>query len=67
MPTLIFGAEGDVKHTRLRVRGWGSPNSDEGTCTVVLYMYLYFQASFPSRQASTPQRQETGGGGTGTG
>jgi hypothetical protein len=24
-------------HTRLRVRGWGSPNSDEGT-----YTYTYF-------------------------
>jgi hypothetical protein len=26
----------------LRARGWGSPNSDEGTCTVVLYMYWFF-------------------------
>jgi hypothetical protein len=25
-------------HTRLRERGWGSPNSDEGTYTVVLYI-----------------------------
>ncbi len=29
-------------HTRLRERGWGSPNSDEGTYTVVLYIYKYF-------------------------
>ncbi len=26
----------------LRERGWGSPNSDEGTYTVVLYIYKYF-------------------------
>jgi hypothetical protein len=25
-----------------RERGWESPNSDEGTHTVVLYMYMYF-------------------------
>ncbi len=29
-------------HTRLWERGWGSPNSDEGTYTVVLYIYKYF-------------------------
>jgi hypothetical protein len=31
-------------HTRLRKRGWewGSPNSDEGTYTVVLCLYKYF-------------------------
>jgi hypothetical protein len=29
-------------HTRLRERGWGSPNSDEGTHFVVLYVYKYF-------------------------
>jgi hypothetical protein len=23
-------------------KGWGSPNSNEGTCTVVLYIYKYF-------------------------
>jgi hypothetical protein len=28
-------------HTRLRERGWESPNSDEGTYTVVLYTYIY--------------------------
>jgi hypothetical protein len=29
-------------HTCLREKGWGSPNSDEGTYTVVLYKYMYF-------------------------
>jgi hypothetical protein len=33
------GGEG---HTRWRERGWESPNSDEGTYTVVLFMYTYF-------------------------
>jgi hypothetical protein len=28
--------------TRLRLKGWGSPNSNEGTYTVVLYIYKYF-------------------------
>ncbi len=35
-----FGPGGG--HTRLRLKGWGSPNSDEGTSTMVLYMYKYF-------------------------
>ncbi len=26
----------------MRERGWGSPNSDDGTDTVVLYIYKYF-------------------------
>ncbi len=26
----------------MRERGWGSPNSDEGTYTVVLFIYKYF-------------------------
>ncbi len=30
-------------HTRLRVKEWGSPYSDEGTYTVVLYIYMYFE------------------------
>jgi hypothetical protein len=29
-------------HTRWRVRGWENPNSDEGTYTVVLFIYTYF-------------------------
>ena len=29
-------------HTCLRLKGWGSPNSNEGTYTVVLYIYKYF-------------------------
>jgi hypothetical protein len=35
-----FGTGGG--HTRLRLKGWGSPNSNEGTFTVVLYIYKYF-------------------------
>jgi len=35
-----FGPGGG--HTRLRERGWGSPNSDEGIYNVVLYIYKYF-------------------------
>jgi hypothetical protein len=31
-------------HTRLRLKRWGSPNSNEGTYTVVLYIYKYFVA-----------------------
>jgi hypothetical protein len=30
-----------ILHTRLRERGWGSPNSDEETDTVALYMYVH--------------------------
>jgi hypothetical protein len=29
-------------HTCVRLKGWGSPNSNEGTYTVVLYIYKYF-------------------------
>ncbi len=32
--------------TRLRLKGWGSPNSNEVTHTVVLYIYKYF-VGFP--------------------
>jgi hypothetical protein len=40
MPTLpLIGGEG---HTRWRERGWESPNSDEGTYTVVLCICTYF-------------------------
>jgi hypothetical protein len=35
-----FGPGGG--HTRLRLQGWGSPNFNEGTCTVVLYIHKYF-------------------------
>ncbi len=34
-----FWGEG---HTCWRERGWESPNSDEGTYTVVLFIYTYF-------------------------
>ncbi len=37
-PTLCSGEEG---HTRLRLKGWGSPNSDERTYTVGLYIPVY--------------------------
>jgi hypothetical protein len=29
-------------HTRWRERGWEGLNSDEGTYTVVLFIYIYF-------------------------
>ncbi len=38
-----FGPGGG--HTRLRLKGWGSPNSNEGTYTVVLYICKYFVIS----------------------
>ncbi len=38
-PPLWFRGDG---HTRWRERGWESPNSDDGTYTVVLWKYMYF-------------------------
>ena len=38
-PSPRFWGEG---YTRWRERGWKSPNSDEGTFTVVLFIYTYF-------------------------
>ncbi len=38
-PPSGSGGEG---HTRWRERGWESPNSNEGTNTVVLFIYTYF-------------------------
>ncbi len=38
-PPLVLS----LGHTHLRERGWGSPNSYEGTCTAVLYLYTYVQ------------------------
>jgi hypothetical protein len=38
-PSPRFWGEGN---TRWRERGWESPNSDEGTDTVVLFIYTYF-------------------------
>jgi hypothetical protein len=38
-PPPRFWGEG---HTCWRERGWESPNSDEGTYTVVLLIYTYF-------------------------
>jgi hypothetical protein len=37
---------GECEHTRWRKRGWESPNSDEGTYTVVLLKYTYFVGTF---------------------
>ncbi len=39
LPSPRFWGEG---HTRWRERGWESLNSDEGTQTVVLFIYTYF-------------------------
>jgi hypothetical protein len=36
----LFGPGGG--HIRFRLKGWGSPNSNEGTYTVVLYICKYF-------------------------
>jgi hypothetical protein len=36
----------------LRLKGWGSPNSNEGTYTVVLYIYKYF-VELPLRATTT--------------
>jgi hypothetical protein len=38
---LVPNSEGEG-HTRWRERGWESPSSDEGTYTVVLFIYTYF-------------------------
>ncbi len=39
MPHPWFWGEG---HTRWRERGWESPSSNEGTHTLVLFIYMYF-------------------------
>ncbi len=41
VPPFWFRGEG---HTRWRERVWESHNSDEGTYTVVLFIYMYFVA-----------------------
>jgi hypothetical protein len=38
-PPLWCRGEG---HTRWREKGWEIPNSDEGTYTAVLFIYMYF-------------------------
>jgi hypothetical protein len=35
-PPPLYVQEG--RHTRLQGRGWGDPNSDEGTDTLILYV-----------------------------
>jgi hypothetical protein len=39
--TLPFGSGGEG-HTRWQERGWESPYSNDGTYTVVLFIYKYF-------------------------
>jgi hypothetical protein len=41
-PPPHFGSGGRGTLAGKRGRGWESPNSDEGTYTVVLYIYMYF-------------------------
>ncbi len=48
-----FWGEG---HTGWRERGWESPNSDEGTYTVVLFIYTYFVVeSIKKKTAKAPR------------
>ncbi len=44
-PHLLVQARGG-RHTRLRERGWASPNSDEGTYTVILYVSTLCEIAF---------------------
>jgi hypothetical protein len=50
-PPLWFRGEG---HTRWRERGWESPNSDEGTYTVVLCKYSYLVLVSIVRNSPSP-------------
>ncbi len=50
-PPSGSGGEG---HTRWRERGWESPNSDEGTYTVVLFIYTYFVSVTPPYPPGPP-------------
>jgi hypothetical protein len=43
-PTLWSGGEGTLAGER---RGWESPNSDEKTYTVALFIYVYFVTVYP--------------------
>ncbi len=40
-PPTLWSGGGGGGHTHLRLKGWGSPNSNEGTYTVVLYINKY--------------------------
>ncbi len=44
-----------VGHTRWREKGWESPNSDEGTYTVVLFIYTYSVLFLVKRTTTTLQ------------
>jgi hypothetical protein len=50
-PPLWFWEEG---HTRWRERGWESPSSNEGTYTVVLFIYVYFVMQVHCRYCHGP-------------
>jgi hypothetical protein len=47
-PNPLVQGEG---HTRWRERGWESPNSDEGTYSVVLFICMYFVSKTIGRKA----------------
>jgi hypothetical protein len=55
-PPLV--QEGGGVHTRLRERGWGSPNSDEGTYSTlwysVLHKYFVREGGHPTLHCATP-------------
>ncbi len=53
-PPLWFRGEG---HTRWRVRGWESLNSDEGTYTLVLCQYMYFVMQLYTVYSEGPWRR----------
>jgi hypothetical protein len=50
-----FWGEG---HTQWRERGWESLNSDEGTYTVVLFIFMYFVGQTGSRSRDRREREE---------
>jgi hypothetical protein len=60
-------------HTRLRVRGWGSPNPDDWRENLVLCLlcevqYIHYPVSLPSLvPSSSGARGSTSGGGMNTG
>ena len=49
---FLQSSELELPHplTRKQVRGWGSPSSDEGTYTVVLYIYARKQGQETRKQ-----------------
>ncbi len=61
-PPLV-GVGGGGEHTRLQERGWGSPNSNERTYTVVLYKCMYFVAPLLPTCGDDFRRRGGGSGG----